>query len=172
MAEPPEKESEELLDDLESIRTLLDDEDAAQGVQPAGADAEAEVPMLDDVVDLHDAGGDSDAMPGILTDDVFDSLLGDGWKDKADGLLEDARHTIDDQAERWSPEDTDELNEALRVRIDGTIYQWLQQMLTEHIDDLRAQVLDAMSDEIKARVKQALGEGQNAAKSPDGPPKD
>ena len=29
-------------------------------------------------------------------------------------------------------------------------------MLAEHIDDLRAQVLDAMSDEIRLRVKDAL----------------
>lgn len=168
----PDTEPDELLDDLESIRTLLDEEDASSDEPPAAPGAERrrddEVPMLDDVVDLEDA--DTPAEPeemlepgGNLTDDVFASLMGDGWKEAADGLLEDARHAIDDQAHKWTPEDTDELNEALRVRIDETIYSWLQNMLANNIDALRAQVLDAMSDEIKARVKQAFGDAAQSS---------
>lgn len=154
MAKPPkEEDSKELLGDLESIRTLLDEEEA-EG-QPA-ADL-GDVPMLDDVVDatpeLPTEGPGSS-----MTDDVFDSLMSDGWKAQTDSLLSAARSSIDEQAEAWSPEDTDELNDALRVRIDATIYSWLQKMLREHIDELRAEVLEAISEELRLRVDGALNE--------------
>lgn len=172
MVEPTDKKSEALLGDLESIRTLLDDAQEDEGKASsevssdadasAAADAASDVPMLDDVVDEPDAMPETH--PGALTEDLFESLMGDGWKSQADEVLEDARATIDQRAQQWSPEDTDELNAALRVRIDDTIYRWLQTMLAEHIDDLRAQVLDAMTDEIKLRVKEALGAPDSAKK--------
>lgn len=157
MAKPPkEEESKELLGDLESIRTLLDEEEAAAGAPPAPADA-SDVPVLDDVVDtppeIPTEGPGSN-----LTDDVFASLMSDGWKAQTDTLLSAARSSIDEQAEAWSPEDTDELNDALRVRIDATIYDWLQKMLREHIDELRAEVLEAISEELRLRVDDALNE--------------
>ena len=150
-----DKESGALIGDLESIRTLLDDEEQAGITASAGGDSSTgnDVPMLDDKVAI---AAEPDQHPGALTEDLFDSLLSDGWKSQADAVLEGARQTIDDQAQQWTPDDTDDLNEALRVRIDDTIYQWLQTMLADHIDELRAQVLDALSDEIKLRVKDAL----------------
>lgn len=154
MGDAKDKASGALIGDLESIRTLLDDEERATQLELSEPDTGADaVPMLDDTVPPADV---PEQHPGALTEDLFDSLLGDGWKSQADEVLEDARLTIDEQAQQWTPEDTDELNDALRVRIDGTIYEWLQKMLAEHIDDLRAQVLDAMSDEIKLRVKDTL----------------
>lgn len=157
MGDANDKESGALIGDLESIRTLLDDEERATQLELTEAapadDSASAVPMLDDKVNLPP---EPQQHPGALSEDLFDSLLGDGWKSQADEVLEDARQTIDEKAQQWTPEDTDELNDALRVRIDGTIYDWLQKMLAEHIDDLRAQVLDAMSDEIKLRVKDTL----------------
>ncbi|MEM1230213.1 MAG: hypothetical protein AAGI15_06730 [Pseudomonadota bacterium] len=150
---PKDDDSRELLGDLESIRTLLDEESD----QPT-SDAETEpkdVPVLDDVVDTPDVTP-TEGPGSNLTDDVFASLMSDGWKAQTDTLLDAARSSIDEQAEAWSPEDTDELNDALRVRIDEAIYESLQRMLREHIDELRADVLDAISDELRLRVDGAL----------------
>lgn len=162
MGDSKDKDSGALLGDLESIRTLLEEEERladeeAPSLSSESSDSET-VPMLDDVVDL--PADEPPAHPGAMTEDLFASLMGDGWKSQADEVLENARKTIDKQSQSWTPEHTDELNDALRVRIDGTIYDWLQKMLAEHIDDLRAQVLDAMSDEIKLRVKDALADAK------------
>ncbi|MEM1433058.1 MAG: hypothetical protein AAGG11_03295 [Pseudomonadota bacterium] len=143
----PSDDSKALLGDLQRIRSLLD-EDQEPDDRLASSD---EVPLLDDPV--------AEPQPeGGLNADSLDRLLGDDWKDEADEVLKEARLSIDAAATGWTPEDTDALNEALRVRIDDTIQIWLEQLLSERIGELRTRVLAAMADEIQLRVKEPLAD--------------
>lgn len=147
-----------LLGDLESIRTLLDEE--AQAEQDA-----ADVPLLDDVVEgaLRLMEGpvearmifDPDA-PGGLDDELFEALLGEDWKQSAEHILDQTRATIEDHRNDWAPEDTDELNEALKVRIDVTLRKWLRGLVLAHIDELRAELLAAAGATLEKEVKRRL----------------
>lgn len=142
---PADKDSKALLGDLQRIRSLLEKEDAS------APPPEDDVPLLDDAL--------ADETPTTpLANDVFDRLLGDDWKADADEVLREARHSIDAGATAWTPEDTDALNDALRIRIDQTIQQWLEDLLSERIGELRARVLAAMTDEIELRVKEPLAQ--------------
>ncbi len=203
MSDEPDKSTartSRLLGDLESIRSLLDDEAespadasaqprpepsrarpgaaesraaehadedaAARDSQPAGESppgGEDDVPLLEDVV----RGGVSvnesflsgeahfeltDESASGLDDDVFKALLSDEWRDSARDLLDQARAVIEKHQTEWTPAHTDELNQALRVRIDDTVDQWLKQVVQERIDELRRRLLDAVADELHATV--------------------
>ena len=92
--------------------------------------------------------------PVGLDDDMFNRLLGDDWRQAAAGLLDEARGSIEAHSQQWTPQDTDELNEALQVRIDETLHRWLRRTVQERIDGLRAELLAAISDQLEATVKQ------------------
>ena len=141
----PSDDSKALLGDLQRIRSLLDQEQERVDPDDEGTD----VPLLDDLVD-------EPQTEARLKPDTLDRLLGDDWKDEADEVLREARLSIDAAATGWTPEDTDALNDALRVRIDDTIQAWLEQLLSERIGELRTRVLAAMADEIQLRVKEPL----------------
>lgn len=163
-----------LLGDLESIRTLLDEE--ARAEQDA-----ADVPLLDDVVEGAlrltepplEAGMifDPDA-PGGLDDELFEALLGEGWKQSAERILDQTRATIEEHRTDWAPEDTDELNEALKVRIDAALRKWLRRLVLAHIDELRAELLAAAGAALEKEVTRRLqtrrqSETKDARKAPD-----
>jgi hypothetical protein len=167
-----------LLGDLESIRSLLEEDDQQQpSAPPERGDAESpappaepstaadrgegdeeDVPLLEDVV----RGGVSvnetflsgerhfqaDSEAAGLDDAVFKALLSDEWRDSARTLLDQARAAIEQHQTEWTPEHTDELNAALRERIDATLQRWLRRAVMENIDDLRRALLAAVSDEI------------------------
>jgi hypothetical protein len=219
-AKKSDKGANALLGDLESIRTLLTEEErAAQGeaettnpqeVETPQPSVEAEkpgeddVPVLDDVVDAAEGATDVDElalnetaeapklepapdleqMPDVeqtsdpeqapetnqipateaeeppigLDDDMFNRLLGDDWRQAAAVLLDEARGSIEAHSQQWTPQDTDELNEALQVRIDETLHRWLRRTVQERIDDLRAELLTAISDQLEATVKQRFND--------------
>lgn len=221
-AKKSDKGANALLGDLESIRTLLTEEErAAQGeaetthpqeVEAAQPPVEAEkpgeddVPVLDDVVDELEGVMDVDEpalsetaealkpepgpdlqhtsdveqtsepeqapetdqapvtkaeeSPIGLDDDMFTRLLGDDWRQAAAGLLDEARGSIEAHSQQWTPQDTDELNEALQVRIDQTLHRWLRQTVQERIDDLRAELLTAIGDQLEAAVKHRFNDAQ------------
>lgn len=184
-----------LLGDLESIRTLLSEEEggAAEGENQAGADesdvegpvssgpdatasAEAEqdttsarddeVPLLDDVVSgalgVDDLAAErpssmaTDDNRSRLDDELFRVLLGEDWREAAAGILDDARAAIENHKLRWLPEDTDALNEALRVRIDETLHHWLREAVLAGMEDLRTQLLTAITEQLEVSVRQHL----------------
>jgi hypothetical protein len=199
-----------LLGDLESIRTLLSEEErAAQAkadpapagatpVSGAGAPAldgatapEDDVPLLDDVVEeamdveelvpdptphrdqLPDAERAPEASPAAqieapepqfgLDDDMFNRLLGDDWRQAAAGMLDEARSAIEAHSQQWTPQDTDELNEALQVRIDETLHRWLRRAVQDRLDDLKAELLGAIGDQLDATVKQRFDDARSDA---------
>jgi hypothetical protein len=190
---------EHLLEDLETIRTLLDrkpdeeldktldieldealdmspdrksdDESVGQrqgnAPVPESEDAPGSpVPLLDDMI-----GGDlgideapldapliMDDAPGTLDDELFRTLLGDAWKSSASKILQTTRAEIEAYRENWAPEDTDALNDALRVRIDDTLKHWLRGLVRDNMHDLRTALLTAIDDQLKQEISRFLSD--------------
>jgi len=145
-----------LLGDLESIRALLE-----MPQSPDVVDEADDVPMLEDMVEgaLSVSEGmltsrtsmDDDNACGTsrLADETIRTLLGDEWRSSARRILANARATIEEAAEQWSPEQADALNESLKVRIDATLDDWLTDVMYARIDDLRSRLLRLLEVEIK-----------------------
>ena len=168
---PAEKSKDDLLDDLETIRSLLDKEQAqaAQGAQTDDESTATSVPLLDDVVG---GGLGVDESPltertatidseGGFDDDLFQALLGDAWKTSAAQMLKETRADIEANRDTWAPENTDSLNEALRVRIDDTLRVWLQDLVRQNMLDLRNTLLSAIDDQLKQELKTILAQKAN-----------
>ena len=68
-------------------------------------------------------------------------LLGDKWKSSATDILTEARGAIEAHRNDWTPEDTDELNAALRVRIDETLTEWLKETVRARMDELHGRAV-------------------------------
>ena len=165
---------DELLGDLESIKELLDEEEQ----QKATAATPPDVPLLDDMVEgaytLDESDSLLSASPALgggrrarapqsparqesagkyLSEDLFDSLLGDRWKSSAEDILTEARGAIEAHRNDWTPEDTDELNAALRVRIDETLTEWLKETVKARMDELHAVLLETAEATIDEKIR-------------------
>ncbi len=173
---------DELLGDLESIKQLLDEEEQA-------AAQAAEVPLLDDMVSgaytLDESASLLSATPALgggkrtdgsrdgkyLSEDLFEALLGDRWRSSASDILTEARGAIEAHRNDWTPEDTDELNQALRVRIDETLTEWLKETVRERMDELHAALLQTAEATIDEKIRQLI-ESRRAAFDEDVSPDD
>jgi len=132
------------------------------------AGGDDDVPLLEDVVhggvsvnETFFAGeGDfrDSAEASGLNEDVFKALLSDEWRESARDLLDQAREAIEQHQTEWTPAHTDELNEALKVRMDETLQQWLQEALASRVDELRQTLLTALSDEIQRTIDRQFGD--------------
>jgi len=159
----------ELLGDLETIRALLDEPSAGEpedGHETRGEDNRLEdpepgpIPLLDDMIDgaweLDESDSLLDPRPALgrgsrepaereastlLNDDLFDALLGEGWKKSAGTILSEARGAIEAHRTTWTPEDTDALNRALKERLDETLNQWLRETVRERLHELHDALL-------------------------------
>ncbi len=174
---------DELLGDLESIKELLDE---AEEGRRAAVRQPPDVPLLDDMVEgaytLDDSdsllsatpalGGGRRARPGstpptaeskdrYLSEDLFDTLLGDRWKSSASDILTEARGAIEAHRNDWTPEDTDDLNAALRVRIDETLTEWLKETVKARMDELHTVLLQTAEATIEEKIR-ALVEARRA----------
>jgi hypothetical protein len=183
------KRTSGLLGDLESIRSLLDEtedasEDAAEREDAAAAedtgeadDSDEDVPLLEDVVHggvsvketfLTGQGDftDSGAASG-LNEEVFKALLSDEWRESARDLLDEARAAIEKYQTDWTPQHTDELNQALKTRIDETVEQWLRDVVLSRIDELRRELLQAVSEQIRIIIDEQFNPA-STREDPDG----
>lgn len=159
-----------LLGDLESIRTLLeDDEDAPEA---AGTDLDdLEVPVLEDVVESE---ADADIEPTRarefgLDDDLFRALLSDEWRDSASEILKQAREAIGEHSDDWRDEETDAFSDALKVRIDAIIQGWMRGMVVTHMADLHQMLLTALSTELKTTIEDIIEHpSEKPSEKPDG----
>ncbi len=159
-----DKRQDALLGDLENIRALLDEEQQALEHQASTdndveATPETNVPLLEDVI----AGGiaveeqfltgavtletESEEFPG-LDEEMIEALMGDEWRAATRKIFNEARQKIDDHEGTWTPDATDELNDALKVRIDATVERWLHQLVADNIDALRQQLVGALGKEL------------------------
>lgn len=186
-----EDEPKAILGDLETLRSLLVDDDdvppstkrtpdkvksqrstddlfAAQEETRDTAQDDMDVPVLDDVVDgalevdegmlaMHDHLESSEG-DHILDDDAIKALLSDDWQSAALDVLDNARQQIQESQTEWSPVDTDELNQALKVRIDATVSDWIRTTVVKHMGELRSQLLAAVQDEVTQQIVATLNQ--------------
>lgn len=145
----------------------------ASGIRSSGehtgtAGGDEDVPLLEDVVhggvSINETffSGEGDfqdsAEASGLNEDVFKALLSDEWRESARELLDQAREAIEQHQTEWTPAHTDELNEALKVRMDETLQQWLREALASRVDELRQTLLTALSDEIQRTIGRQFGD--------------
>lgn len=189
--DPDNNDPDELLGDLESIKELLDEPEESErsSAEDAGTPEAPDVPLLDDMVEgaytLDDSDSLLSATPALgggrrprrqpsaekestaetggkyLSEDLFDTLLGDKWKASASDILTEARGAIEAHRNDWTPEDTDELNAALRVRIDETLTEWLKETVRSRMDELHAVLLQTAEATIDEKIR-ALIEARRA----------
>ena len=140
------EDSDEFLEDLESIKHLLDEEQQALAEV---ADTNDEVPLLDDQIDTNPAER--------LGDETFNTLLGDAWRDSVEEMFADARANIEANSTEWLPEHTDELAAALKVRIDSSVRAWLAETLEANIHRLRERIVSELSEELLTHMRDKIG---------------
>ncbi len=143
-----------LLGDLESIRGLLEQDTVRE------ADENPNIPVLDDMID---GGMEVDETPlqgkirlqpttqhsGGLTEGAIKALLGKEWQKTAENIISTAREDLNEQASVWQSQNNDELIEALHMKLDQTLNNWLSQIFSQHIDELRRDLLATVEEEIK-----------------------
>ena len=165
------KQTDALLGDLENIRTLLSEGEQAlsegeqalsEGEQALSAEeheaaTEINVPLLEDVIDggmvvdetfLTDTTAfapESEEFPG-LDEKMIKALMGDEWRETTRKIMAEARQKIQDD---WAPDADDDLNEALRVRMDATVERWLHKLVADNIAELRTQLVGALAEELR-----------------------
>ncbi len=153
-----DKQQDALLGDLENIRAVLAEEQQAL-TDDLEATLETNVPLLEDVI----AGGmaveeqfltgaetldtESEEFPG-LDEEMIKALMGDEWREATRKILNEARQKIDDHKRTLTPDATNELNDALKVRIDTTVERWLHQLVADNIDALRQQLVGTLGKEL------------------------
>ena len=94
-----------------------------------------------------------------MDDDLFQVLLGDEWRNSAALVFNQAREKIEQNSPQWAPEDTDELNAALKIRIDETMQGWMRGMLIEHIANLHETLLEVLSRELPTIIDDIIESG-------------
>ena len=150
------KEEYEFLEDLESIKHLLDEE---QQAQVEASDINDDVPLLDDQI--------ADTAEERLGDETFNALLGDAWRDSVEDMFANARADIEANSTEWLPEHTDELAAALKVRIDASVRAWLAETLEANIHRLRERIVTELSEEILTHMREKIGKNTKQDSGPD-----
>ena len=141
---------EELLGDLESLRSILDEEDTTR------PEDDSAVPLLDDVVsDAATADAPTEAGPGEMDEDLFQALLSDDWRESAAAIIDQAPEIIGENA-AWTAEEIEALRQALRLELDETLNAWIRDAFARHADALRTELLEALSHELKPAVDRVL----------------
>ena len=80
-------------------------------------------------------------------------MLGEEFHEASAEVMERARGLINQHANQWSPQQTDELADALRVRIDGAVEQWIQTSLSAHAAELQQRLLNAVRTELARHLE-------------------
>ncbi|MDP6374274.1 MAG: hypothetical protein QF921_15105 [Pseudomonadales bacterium] len=156
MNDRTKEQPEELLGELEQIRELLDeDEQSAESTEDG-------VPVLEEVIDgaisVSEQGLDARAYPGdssegVLPDAAMDALLGEAWKAGTSEILDTVRAAIGADRIGWAPQDTDELHEALKVRIDDAIVAWIGELVEANIESLRAGLVKELTAALREHLQ-------------------
>ena len=165
--------------DLESIKALLE-EDELEAIPETLSEALNPLPVLEDEIqdeteDALDAlSADTDAEVDVDVPVIVESLnsfdpatglsepiapsnleqlLGDEFHDATAEVMQRARGLINQHANRWSPQQTDELADALRVRIDAAVAGWIKTSLDAHALELQQRLLNAVRDELARHLE-------------------
>jgi hypothetical protein len=163
VSDQPSEPQNALLGDLESIRDLFDEDQEERHEDPSSEDGAVEqVPLLDDVVAIPDAELAEPAQDDVpvagpqMDDDLFQALLGDEWRTSAALVFTQAREKIEENSLQWAPEDTDNLNAALKIRIDETMQGWMRSMVIEHMANLHETLLEVLGAEMHAMIEDII----------------
>jgi len=89
----------------------------------------------------------------LVSNASLDALLGEDFHDATAEVMQRARGLINQHANEWSPQQTDELADALRVRIDGAVEQWIQTSLAAHAGELQQRLLNAVRNELARHLE-------------------
>lgn len=157
--ETKREEPDEIIEDLKSIKSLLDEEslDADQANTQAHAPtlkvSDDDVPLLDDPLE-QEVG----TINAGMSDDTFTTLLGDTWQDSVEEIFDEARERIQSHSTSWLPEHTDELADALKIRIDVSVRAWLAETLEANIDSLRERIVAELSAELMTQMREKFSQ--------------
>ena len=172
---PPQQEPDEILEDLEDLHGFLEDESIPElnNPEPPGLPIQDDLPLLEEEVPVEPGnmpssqGWDTDPNAtdptSRISDETIQTLLGDAWQESADELLANARQTIGDNSTLWQPEDTDELNRALKIRIDDTVRKWLGDVLKAHIHVLQQRIVTELAAELTSQINNKLNQDPGPA---------
>ena len=159
-----------LMGDLESIKALLE-EDELDAIPESLSEAlnplpepvpeqilEAQPEPIDDNLSEDEEPVDSSATSALKIEPEvisasLDTLLGNDFHDATAEVMQRARGLINQHANQWSPQQTDELADALRVRIDGAVAQWIKTSLDAHALELQQRLLNAVRDELARHLE-------------------
>lgn len=169
-------EPEALLEDLESIRDLLD-------AEPRTLDDD-DIPVLREVVrsqaapfsgrssghrtardgfSREDASGEESDRAEVQAD-LFDArmfadrLLDETWQQQSNAVLASARRTADALTARLAPQASTAARERLRARLANELPPLLEQVVGEAMDDLQNRLLRVLRQELARLTEAALTE--------------
>lgn len=115
---------------------------------------EEELPVLQEPLQSFDpATGLSEPLASIKAPSNLEELLGEEFHEATAEVMQRARGLINQHANRWSPQQTDELADALRVRIDAAVAGWIKTSLDAHALELQQRLLNAVRDELARHLE-------------------
>ncbi|MCC5886489.1 MAG: hypothetical protein JJT88_08645 [Gammaproteobacteria bacterium] len=163
---PPEQhkpsEPGALLEDLESIRALLDVDRELLKRAPTDDD----IPILREVV-RPAPGPTPEAEPAPRQEvqtDLFDArifadrLLDESWQQQSNAILASARRTADALTAKLAPQASATARERLRSRLANELPPLLEQLVSEALDELQDRLLGALRHELARLTEAALTE--------------
>lgn len=161
--------------DLETIRALLEEDDGQEQVgQEDGlaAQHDAPTPFNDIVTDNVQPNGETPAMHSLAPDfaiapaqaadpiniadahaDPRTSVHKNSFKAETGLVMSRARALIEEHPNAWSPQQTDELCAALKVRIDDTVHQWIDETLNRHRKSLEDRLVQTIQNELAEHLQ-------------------
>ena len=107
------------------------------------------------VSDAAAADAPAEVRPGEMDEDLFQALLSDDWRESAAAIIDQAPEVIGEDA-AWTAQEIEALRQALRLELDETLNAWIRDALARHADALRAELLEALSNELKPAVDRVL----------------
>ena len=144
------------------IKDTAEDKDAAEESADdlALTDSEleqAELAELEGALDAQAPDSPTEIDVPVVSEPVMPSnleaLLGEEFHEATAEVMQRARGLINQHANRWSPQQTDELADALRVRIDAAVAGWIKTSLDAHALELQQRLLNAVRDELARHLE-------------------
>lgn len=146
-----------LLEDLESIRDLLDAE--------PNAPIDDDIPVLREVVRRRSPAEEEPPGPREeVQTDLFDArmfadrLLDETWQQQSNAILASARRTADALTAQLAPEASATARERLRSRLASELPPLLEQVVGEAVEELQRRLLLVLRNEMTRLTEATLTE--------------
>lgn len=140
--------------------------DVAAATSDSELAARAELPMADaePLLPRTDLGATPDLTPDATIEvsaeveptsrpaaaqDLFDRA----FTSETDVVMSRARALIQEHPNAWSPQQTDELCDALKVRIDDTVHRWIDETLARHRRVLEDRLVKTIQNELAEHLQ-------------------